>query len=463
MNTTERFQQRRIALTSALNRPVFLMGNGSRPRNLPMSSVPFRQDSTFLYFTGIHEPNYAVYIETDGTTTLFGVTPPEDDALWHGASPTLEETAISYGLQHAFRFDAVETFQFAKNTASIAVPDYKRTVLLNQLLGCEFSFGETYGDLDLVDQIISMRIKKDAWEVSQMQRAADHSVNAHLAVMGATQAGVHERELAALFQGVLSAKGCALGYPTILTVQGDILHQFRHENVLTNGALLLIDGGGEVETGYGVDITRTYPVSGTFNARQSAVYDAVLDAQKKAIAQCTPGTSYRQVHDTASRVIAEFLHDENLISCSPDNAVELGVHALFFPHGVGHHLGMDVHDMENFGDRPSYPPGMNRPDQFGTRYLRLNLPIEAGWIVTVEPGFYIVDEILKNDALLQQFRSVLAIDALESWKGFGGIRIEDDIHVTHDGPEVLTAALPKERHDIEAIVGQGVPVAQRLG
>ena len=383
--------------------------------------------------------------------------------MWHGVSPSLEQTTQNHGMQSAFDMDAVDAFPFANNTATIAVPDYKKTALLNSLLKKKYRFGVDYGDPDLVEQIIRMRRVKDTWEVSEMQRAADHSVAAHMAVMGATRQGVHERELAALFQGVLGAKGCALGYPTILTVHGDILHQFRHENVLNNGDLLLIDGGGEVCTGYGVDITRTYPVGGRFTARQRAVYDAVLEAQRQAIAVCTPGTQYRMVHDTASRVIAQFLRDESLISCSVDDAVAMGVHALFFPHGVGHHLGMDVHDMENFGDLPSYPKDMGRPEQFGTRYLRLNLPIEAGWIVTVEPGFYIVDEILNNDALLHPFKAVLATDKLDSWRGFGGIRIEDDIYVSATGPRVLTEALPKDPDALQEVVGQGLSVQERLG
>ena len=236
-----------------------------------MSSLPFRQDSTFLYFTGISDPNFAVYIETDGSTTLFGFSPPEDDALWHGVSPSLEQTTQNHGMQSAFDMDAVDAFPFANNTATIAHPITRDSLTQFPIEEKKYRFGVDYGDPDLVEQIIRMRRVKDTWEVSEMQRAADHSVAAHMAVMGATRQGVHERELAALFQGVLGAKGCALGYPTILTVHGDILHQFRHENVLNNGDLLLIDGGGEVCTGYGVDITRTYPVGGRFGSSKGCL------------------------------------------------------------------------------------------------------------------------------------------------------------------------------------------------
>jgi len=210
-----------------------------------------------------------------------------------------------------------------------------------------------------------------------------------------------------------------------------------------------------------VDITRTWPVSGTFTPRQRAAYDAVLAAQLAGIAAAQVGVRNRVVHDASSRVLTEWLCSEGLITTSPDLAFERHAHALFFPHGIGHHLGLDVHDLENFGDRSSYPPGQGRPEPFGTRYLRLDLPLKADWVITVEPGFYVVPAILEDPDLVAQFGDIVDFDKARSWYGFGGIRIEDDVLITPDGPDVLTA-VPKHPDEVEALVGSGMSAEERL-
>ncbi|MCA9568908.1 MAG: M24 family metallopeptidase, partial [Myxococcales bacterium] len=207
---------------------------------------------------------------------------------------------------------------------------------------------------------------------------------------------------------------------------------------------------------------RPMPVSGRYTPRQRAAYDAVLAAQHASIAKCRAGVRYREVHDTSSLVLARFLADEGLITCSPEAAVETGAHALFFPHGVGHLLGMDVHDLENYGDLPAYPRGASRPDQFGTAFLRLDLPLEPGWVVTVEPGFYVVPAILHDPVLRERFAGQVDFGRAEGWLGFGGIRIEDDIAVTHGAPENLTAAVPTDPDVIESLVGTGLSAEERL-
>jgi Xaa-Pro aminopeptidase len=463
LSATSRFRQRRTRLAKSVGTPTLLMGVGHRPRNLPMSPVPFRQDSTFLYFSGVSEPNAAMLIETDGSTTLFLPSPSVDDSLWHGPSPSLAEKTLLYDVDQTVGSGTLSRRSLPDKTQSLATPDSEKNRQLTGLLGREFEFGRHIGDPALVAAVINMRCVKEGWEINQMKQAASASTLAHLAVMQATGPDVPERLLAAVFQGVLAGQNCTLAYPTILTVHGEVLHQFHQRNTLKNGQLLLIDGGGEVDSGYGVDITRTYPVSGRFSGRQRAVYEVVLAAQLQAIAKCHPGVEFRDVHNTAGRVIAQFLKDEGIVSCSADEAVELGLHALVFPHGVGHHLGLDVHDMENFGDLPSYPVGVERSRNLGTRYLRLNLPLESGWVVTVEPGFYMVDAILDQANLRDKFSHVVDFETLDQWRGFGGIRIEDDILITETGPCVLTAAVPKTISALEAIVGQGPTARQRLG
>ena len=329
------------------------------------------------------------------------------------------------------------------------------------------AFGAEHGHDDLVDAVIQLRRVKSAHEVERMRAASEATSAAFAATMASTHPGSHENALAVLFEAVLGLRGCTTGYDLILSQAGEVLHNHAHDQVLTEGRMVLLDGGGEVADGYGVDITRTWPVSGRFLPRQRAAYDAVLASQLASIEACTVGTRYREVHDAASRVLAQWLADEGLLRCSPDESIERGAHAVFFPHGVGHHLGLDVHDLENFGDRPSYPPGRARPDLFGTGYLRLDLPLEEGWIVTVEPGFYVVPAILDDAALRERLGDVVDFDRARTWlddgsgHGFGGIRIEDDILITADGPVDLTT-VPREADAIEALVGSGPRVEDRL-
>lgn len=445
---------RRARLRGQVDGDVLLMGNGVRARNLPMTHLPFRQDSTFLYFTGCALPDAAALLADDGYT-LFLPRPAPDDALWHGPTATLEELGAAHGADRALDLATLPDVLAGRDRVrTLAVPDESRNRWLTELLGVPLRFGREHGDPELVAAVIEQRRPRSASELDQMRLAAAHTRAAFEAVMAGTHAGDHERALAALFEGVLAARGLTTGYATILTQQGEVLHHHGHDLPLTAGRLLLLDGGGEVASGYGVDITRTWPVTGRFEPRQRAAYEAVLEAQTASIDRCRVGVRFREVHDASCRVLARFLLDEGLLRGSVDQVVETGAHALFFPHGVGHLLGLDVHDLENFGDLPAYPPGQGRPAQFGTENLRLDLPLEADWVVTVEPGFYVVPTILSDPTLRDRFSEVLDADRAAEWLGFGGIRIEDDVRITPTEPEVLTT-VPKAVVEVEALVGSG--------
>ncbi len=449
------FAARRQRLHQLIEGPVLLLGNGTRARNLPMNELPFRQDSSFLYFTGCALPEAAAWIE-DGKCTLFLPQPAEDDPLWHGHVDSLEDLGCRFGVDETAPLQGLDGFLAGKKPRTLAIADEARNRQLVALTGRPHAFGRDHGDPELVAAIIRLRRTKTALEVDEMRRIAALSAEAHCLLMAATRPGVHERSLAALFEAFLASRGCSLGYQTILTQRGEILHNHAHDAVLAAGKLLLLDGGGELDTGYGADITRTWPVSGRYTPRQRAAYDAVLEAHHAAIAKCTAGTRYREVHDAACRVLARFLIDEGLLrNIAVDEAVERGAHALFFPHGVGHLLGMDVHDLENFGDLPSYAAEASRPEPFGTCYLRLDLPLEPGWVVTVEPGFYVVPAILQDATLRERFADVFNPDAAAAWTDFGGIRIEDDIVVTDSTPENLSASAPTHPDAIETLVGSG--------
>ncbi len=453
---------RRQRLADLLDRPVLLLGNGERNRNLPLNKVPFRQDSTFLYFTGCPLPEAAAVLGPDGFE-LFLPEPADDDALWHGSTPSLAELGARFGADQVRPLRALQQRVAELRPLTLAVADEERNREVSGWLDrpLRFGGGEREGDDALVDAVIALRKAKGPEELAELRAAARATRHAFEATMASTKAGSHENSLAVLFEAVLGLHGCTTGYDTILTQAGEVLHNHAHDQPLADGRMVLLDGGGERPSGYTVDITRTWPVSGTFTPRQRSAYEAVLASQHAAIARCTVGTRYREVHDEASRVLALWLRDEGLLRCGPDEAVARGAHAVFFPHGVGHHLGLDVHDMENFGDRPSYPADRGRPDLFGTGYLRLDLPLGRDWVVTVEPGFYVVPAILHDRALRERLGDVVDFDAAEAWVGFGGIRIEDDIHVTEAGPVSLTD-VPKSVDAIEALVGTAATAEERL-
>lgn len=458
--TPGHYAARRARLIAEVEGPVLLVGNGFRARNLPMTQVPFRQDSTFLFYTGCTEPDAAVLLTNTGET-LFLEPPAADDALWHGRSVGIEARAAALG------FNAVrpsrDLDEIAKpGVRALAVPDAAKTSWLATRLGTPLAFGHQHGDPALVQAVIAHRRVKSAAEMTHHRQAAAHTAIAFEAAIGHTRAGYTERQIAAVFHGALAARGCTTGYDTILTQHGEVLHQHAHEGTLTDGKLLLLDGGGEVSTGHGVDITRTWPVSATFTPRQRGAYDAVLAANLAGIAACTPGRPYQEVHHAACAVLAQFLLDEGLVNGTVDSVVATGAHAIFFPHGVGHLLGLDVHDLENFGDLPAYPQGRARSEQFGLSYLRLTLPLEVGNFVTIEPGFYIVPAILSDASLRDRLRHEVRFDRAEAWLGFGGIRIEDDVLVTDASPEVITSAVPKTADAIEAAVGSAGPLPRWL-
>jgi Xaa-Pro aminopeptidase len=459
----EVFKARRTALAKKIGEPILFMGVGYRARNLPLTSFPFRQDSTFLYYTGCDVPNAAALIEPCGTTTLFLPIPGPGDALWHGTTPTTEQRRETFGVDAVLCNSTLRKTVSDRALHTLAIPDTERTRLAADLAQTELKFGKVHGSERLVAAVIHDRRVKSSIEIAHMTRAIEHTEAAFRTIMGSTHAGETEAGLTALFEASLAAKGLTTGYATILSQRGEVLHNHHHDLTLENGQLLLVDGGGEVDSGYGCDITRTWPVSGKFSPRQAAVYSAVLQAQEASIALCTPGRPYRDVHDASSRVIAQFLIDEKVIvNCSLDDAVARGAQATFFPHGIGHHLGLDVHDLENFGDIPSYPSGTGRSKQFGTKYLRLNLPLQEGWVVTVEPGFYAVPAILNDTAVIDPLKDIVDFERAREFIGFGGIRLEDDILVTAGEPKNLSEGIPKQIADLEQIVGRGPTVASRF-
>jgi Xaa-Pro aminopeptidase len=344
---------------------------------------------------------------------------------------------------------------------ALAVADRKTTARARDLTGQELDFDDPdkVGRGEVRDAIAALRLIKSAEELAEIRRLVAITREAHLLAMAHSKPGVSEQLLAGHVEGAFAQGGCVPAYNTILSVRGEVLHNNAHEGILAQGDIVLLDAGPESSlSGYCNDVTRCWPV-GTFSPEGRDVYDLVLKSEQAAIEAVKPGARFRDLHLLASRVLAEGLVAMGLLQGSVDGLVESGAHALFFPHGLGHQLGLDVHDVEAFGDRILYPRGRTRSSQFGTRYLRMDMDLAPGMTFTIEPGLYFVPAILRSPEFRAQFKGQVHFEraehflAMNGGRGFGGIRIEDDVHCTPNGVEVITAAIPKARAEVEALAG----------
>jgi Xaa-Pro aminopeptidase len=341
--------------------------------------------------------------------------------------------------------------------ATLPTEDARSAAWLSERLGR--AVGSSSGDklaggpdVALAEAMIAQRLTHDEAAVAQLRAAAEASARAHIAGMRATRPGGTEAEVCGAMIGSLRREGMEDAYGPIVTVHGEVLHNEHHQGAIAAGDLLLADVGGETPEGWAADITRVWPVSGTFSATQRAIYDVVLAAQRAAIDRVRKGVRYREVHDTAKRVIVEGLRALGIFRGEVDGLLERGAAAIFFPHGVGHLIGLDVHDMEDLGDRAGYAPGRTRAKDFGDCYLRLDRDLSPGMAVTIEPGFYQVPAILGDPRLVGRVGDDLRRDVLARYADVRGIRIEDDVLCTEGDPEVLTRSVPKEASEVEAVM-----------
>jgi Xaa-Pro aminopeptidase len=394
---------------------------------------------------------------------LFMDDAPPGSALWHGEMASREEIRERIGADAAFPM--AELKSRVDGAATIAVQDattaLQQAQLLNRLVA---SANAPQGiDLELAQAIASLRLTHDLSALAELRLAATVTVQAHIAGMAATPSAQLEADVRAAMERVIIAHNMTCAYGSIVTVHGEVLHNDQYHHPLYPGDLLLADVGAETAMGWAADVTRTCPVSGNFSSTQRDIYNVVLAAHDACIAKIRPGVEYRDVHLLAAAVIAEGLVDLGILRGKPEDLVEMDAHALFFPHGVGHLLGLDVHDMEDLGDLAGYEQGRVRSDRFGLRYLRLNRPLRPGMLVTIEPGFYQVPAILNDPAARSKYQDVVNWERLAQFADVRGIRIEDDVLVTEEGSEVLTAELPTDASAIEQLVkSSSVPQFTRM-
>jgi Xaa-Pro aminopeptidase len=441
----ELLRRRRQRLAQRFSAPVIIGSGQAVARNFPANTYPFRANSHFLYFTGQPLVDAAVYLH-QGKMTLFWDQPTPAAALWHGPRPALEDMAESLGAEAAY--PTAELVNHCRDAAYL--PSQSK-----EFADISLWQSDPATNQKLAEALVQLRLTHDDHGLEQIQAAANVSVVAHRAGMMATPKAKTEAEVRAAMEQVILAAQMTCAYNSIVTVHGEVLHNDHYHHALEPQHLLLADVGAEAATGWASDITRTWPVSGRFDASQRAIYEVVLAAHDAAIAAVKPGVEYKAIHVLASETLAAGLVDLRILRGNPKDMVEQDVHALFFPHGVGHLLGLDVHDMEDLGDIAGYAPGRSRSDRFGLAFLRLDRPLQTNMVVTIEPGFYQVPGILGPARAAGAYDEVIDWDRLDQFSTVRGIRIEDDVQVTAAGCRVLTQALPSAPDAIEDLVLAG--------
>lgn len=462
MFAPDTFSTRRAALVDALDGGVVvLLGNDAEPMNYPANLFPFRQDGSFRYYTGLDEPGLALTLDVEtGTSTLYGRESTLEDKVWDGQTPTMAERADAARIDRTASPDALaEAVRQAQASGRPihVLPPYRASqrLRLAELLGTET--GAVAPSEALVDAVIAQRIIKTAEEVAEIEQAIEIAAEMHRTAMRLAHPGRSEHDVSAAVEAVALGHGSYLSFPAIITTRGEVPHHHASAQVLKAGDLLLHDAGCVApRSGYCSDITRVSPVGGVFSDRQRAVYDLVLQAQVASIKACAPGVSFRDVHFLAARTLAVGLVDLGLLHGDVDEILVAGAHAAFFHHGLGHPMGLDVHDLEGLGeDRVGYGDEATRSTQFGTQYLRFARALRPGHVMTVEPGLYFNEVLIETWAAEGRHAEFVDFEEARRWVGFGGVRIEDDILITDDGVRVLGPEIPKAAEAVEAVVQGG--------
>lgn len=453
-NTT--YQNRRQQLASEIKKGyVLIAGNNPSPRNYKGNPYRFRQDSNFLYFAGIDLPGLNLLIDcSTGKTTLYGNDITVEDAVWTGSQPPLSDWAAKAGIEAVKpASDISKDLTRSKEIHYLPAYPNDRKIWLSELLGITIEEVNSGHSIELIKAVVKQRSTKSLEEVSQIEDALNHSTSHfHVDAMKMARAGTYEYEIAGHIESSMLKNNCSAAYSIICSVRGEILHNEYYTNQLEDNQLLLVDAGAETAMHYASDITRTSPVGGKFNTQQKSVYAIVLEALNQSIHKVGPGVAYRDVHMHAARVIATGLKELNLLKGDVDEVVNSGAHALFFPHGLGHMIGLDVHDMEDLGENyVGYDESVKRSEQFGTAFLRLGRELKEGFVITIEPGIYFIPNLVDKWKSENRFTEFINYPEIEKYLKLGGVRIEDNIVITGSGGRVLGKPIPKSISEIEGL------------
>ncbi len=457
MFSAETYKKRRQILKEKLGSGVvLLLGNEDSPMNYKANIYHFRQDSSFLYYFGLDMPHLVGIIDIEkDEEIIFGNELTIDDIVWTGPLPSIKDLAAQVGVEQTMPYKKIDKVLHAAQAERKTIhflPPYRaiNQVELSKFFNIPFDAVSQHASVNLIKTVIDQRAIKSAEEIVEMEKAVNTSREMHIAVMQMAKAGMTEKELVGKTIDIAMTHGGHLSYPAIMTINGQILHNHHHHHTLESGQLVLGDFGAETSMRYAGDITRTFPVDKTFTDRQKDIYNIVLKAEVDCIAALKPGIAYQQIHLQAASIITDGLKALGLMKGNTEDAVEAGAHALFFPHGLGHMIGLDVHDMEDLGeDLVGYDEQIKRIDQFGTKYLRLGRRLEEGFVLTVEPGIYFIPDLIDQWQSEGKYSDFLNFDKIATYKDFSGVRIEDDILITNDGHRVLGDRIPKTIEEVE--------------
>ena len=435
---------------------LFFLGNVDSPMNYADNIFPFRQDSTFLYYFGLDHPGFAAIIDIDeNKEMIFGKDFSVDDIVWTGPQKTTAQLAKSIGINNTAplsKLDEIIKAAISSDRKVHFLAQYRaeNKIKFSELLGINPSLINNYSSHELTTAVISQRSIKSKEEVEDIEKAVNVSYDMYTLAMRVAKPGMYEREIAGLVEGIVLSAGGRLSFPTILSIHGETLHNHYHTNKMKKGDIFVMDSGAEVSNCYASDITRTIPVSGSFSSMQKDIYQIVLKAQVSSIKAIKPGVSYKKIHLKAAKIITQGLKDLGLMKGNVNDAVANGAHAMFFPHGLGHMIGLDVHDMENLGENlVGYEKNVVRSNQFGLAYLRLARELKPGFVLTVEPGIYFIPQLIdkwRNEKINSRF---INFNKVNKYRKFGGIRIEDDVLVTKSSHKILGKPIPKTVKEVE--------------
>lgn len=436
---------------------LLFLGNSEAPSNYADNQYIFRQDSTWLYYFGIDQPDMAAVIDVEsGEETIFGNGVDIDDIIWMGPQPLVASRAEEVGVARTAplaELDKVVKAALAKGRKVHFLPPYRyrNMMLLNSLLGIPFDRLKTEASVEFIKAVVEMRLVKEPCEIQQIDIACNLGYAMHMAATQIMKPGMLEQDIVGVMEGVVISGGYMVSFPTILSQNGETLHNHSHHQILTEGRLTVIDAGAEIASHYCSDFTRTLPSGGRFTQQQKEIYTIVSEANNLALGLARPGISYKDVHLAASRLMLQGLKNLGLVKGDVDEAVAAGAAGLFMPHGLGHNMGLDVHDMENLGENyVGYDDTVTRSSQLGLGSLRMARVLKPGNVVTDEPGIYFIPALIDKWKAEGTCKDFIAFDKLEAYRSFGGIRIEDDLLITENGARLLgSKRLPRTVEEVE--------------
>lgn len=455
MFSKETYMARRATLKKAIGSGLLLfLGNDECGMNYLDNTYHFRQDSTFLYFFGLPYAGLSAIIDIDNDKEIiFGDELTIDAIVWMGTQPTLKEKSEAAGITEVRPFKEIETYlksAAAKGQQIHYLPTYRaeHQIKLQQWLG--IAPGAEKPSVPFIMGVVNQRIYKSEKEIVEIEKACNVTAEMHLAAIRTIRPGLRESDVAAAVSAVAYANNYSLSFPTIATINGQTLHNHDHSHVIKTGDMLLLDAGAETEMGYAGDMSSTMPADKKFTTRQKEIYDIQVASHEAAVAALRPGVPFVDIYELSCKVIMEGLKDLGFVKGDPMEAVKAGAHAMFMPCGLGHMMGLDVHDMENLGEMYVGYNGQPKSTQFGRKSLRLGRKLEPGFVLTIEPGVYFIPELMDLWRKENKFTEFINYDKLFTYKDFSGIRNEEDYLITADGARRLGKRIPLHTDEVEA-------------